>query len=156
MLVREIMAKPVVTVQRDSDLHAAATTMVERNIGCLVVVDPAGKLAGILTESDLQAREGHAPFSVYLMPRLLGRYLDVEGMERIYAEARTTPVHRLMQPHPVTLPPDASIEQAASTMLQHDIRHVPIVDNGVPVGMVARRDLMRVLAGMPPRGPGDA
>jgi CBS domain-containing protein len=49
--VKEAMTTDVVTTSPDAPLHEAARTMRERKIGCLVVVD-AGKLAGILSESD--------------------------------------------------------------------------------------------------------
>lgn len=147
MLARDIMTTPVVTVRPTDDLETAARLMVDRSIGSLPVVDDSGRLVGILTESDFQAHEGLAPFSLLAMPKLFGRLLDVEGMERIYAEARRTPVSKVMRAKPHTLPEDASVEAVARLMLDRRCRHVPIVQDGKPVGMVARRDLMRVLAG---------
>jgi CBS domain-containing membrane protein len=51
LVVKEVMTSSVLTVTSDSPLEQAASTMVQRKVGCLPVVD-GGKLVGILTESD--------------------------------------------------------------------------------------------------------
>lgn len=146
MLARDIMSKPVITARPSDDLETAARRMLDNRIGCLPVVDDeTGKLVGVLTESDFQAEPGYAPFSMFEMPRLFHRYIDVEGMERIYAEARQTPVSKLMNKHPSTLTEEAPIEKVASLMLDRHFHHVPIVRDGRPVGVIARRDLLRAM-----------
>lgn len=47
----------------------------------------------------------------------------------------------LMTPDPITVPPDASISDAWDLMSEHDIRHVPVVQDGAIVGMLSSRDL---------------
>lgn len=146
MLARDVMAKPVVQVHRDEDVEAGVRAMLEHDIGSVVIVDDAGDLVGILTETDFQGHAGLAPFSMFAMPKLFGRYVEVDGLERIYAEARTVPVHKVMQRDPATLPEDAKVEEVARLMVDKQVRHVPIVRGRRPVGMVARRDLLRMLA----------
>jgi CBS domain-containing protein len=141
----DVMAQPVVVVKKTDSLEAAARLMVDHVIGGLPVVDEEGRMVGMITESDFQAHHGFAPFSLFEMPRLFGRMIDVEGMERIYADSRTTPVSRLMRPRPRGLEPEANIEDAARIMIEHGLHHVPIVQDGKPVGMVARRDLLKIL-----------
>jgi acetoin utilization protein AcuB len=51
--VNEVMHAPVITIDRDAHLSAAAERMVAERIGCLPVVDGDHKLAGMLTETDL-------------------------------------------------------------------------------------------------------
>jgi CBS domain-containing protein len=60
VLVKEAMTTQVVTTAPDTPLRDAARTMLERKIGCLVVVD-AGKVAGILAESDFVKLAIHEP-----------------------------------------------------------------------------------------------
>jgi acetoin utilization protein AcuB len=50
----------------------------------------------------------------------------------------------LMTPKPVTVTPKASIAEAWDLMNERDIRHIPVVDNGVLVGMLSDRDLARM------------
>ena len=47
----------------------------------------------------------------------------------------------LMTPDPITIAPDASISDAWDLMSEHDIRHVPVVQDGALVGMLSSRDL---------------
>ena len=92
MIVRELMAQPVVVVREDATLEEVARTLLERRIGCVPVVNGRGELAGIVTESDFAAKERgfpFSPFSMYRHPQVLGRWLPREGVERIYREART-------------------------------------------------------------------
>jgi acetoin utilization protein AcuB len=49
----------------------------------------------------------------------------------------------LMTPKPITVTPKASIAEVWELMHERDIRHVPVVDNGVLVGMLSDRDLAR-------------
>jgi acetoin utilization protein AcuB len=51
--VSEVMHAPVVTIQPDAHLSAAAERMIAERIGCLPVVDGERRLAGMLTETDL-------------------------------------------------------------------------------------------------------
>jgi len=51
--VGEVMAKELVTVDPDTTLADAARLLVRRKIGCLPVVDPDGRLLGLVTETDL-------------------------------------------------------------------------------------------------------
>src|SRR5260370_41933422 len=47
----------------------------------------------------------------------------------------------LMTPDPITIAPDASISDAWHLMSEHDLRHVPVVQDGALVGMLSSRDL---------------
>jgi CBS domain-containing protein len=53
--VKEVMTTEVITIPPEAALAEAASTMLERKIGCLPVLDGARRLVGILTESDFVA-----------------------------------------------------------------------------------------------------
>ena len=44
---------------------------------------------------------------------------------------------------------DTPIAEIAREMLRYDIDHVPVVREGLPIGMVARHDFLRMIAGVP-------
>lgn len=118
--IQEIMNKQVATAKRDDPLVAAAKTMLERKIGCVVVVDDEkGKVVGILTEGDLVmcAASGHDP--------------------------NRTLVKEIMKSPPVTCSPEARVEEAYALMRRNNIRHLPIVDkDDTLVGIVTMKDLI--------------
>ena len=103
----------------DSIIHAARRLR-EHGIGCVVVVDDQGALAGILSERDLIAR--------VLAER-------PEQQRRCVAELMTRDV--------ATCRFDNTLDEVQSAMLQLHIRHMPVVSDGLPVAMVSLRDVMR-------------
>jgi CBS domain-containing protein len=116
--IEEIMNKEVATAKPDDVLVAAAKTMLERKIGCVVVVERE-KVMGIVTESDLVrcAASGHDP--------------------------NHTLVKDVMKSPPVTCTPQAPVEEAYAHMRRNNIRHLPIVDkDGTLVGIVTMKDLI--------------
>lgn len=50
-------------------------------------------------------------------------------------------VRSLMTRDPITAPADCTVRQALKIMMEHKIRHLPVVDDGVLLGMVSERDL---------------
>lgn len=145
MKVKDMMTVPVITVSRKASLEEAARTMLERDIGCVPVVDERGEICGILTESDFCGRQRGVPFAFFRWPKVFGEWLPVEGLEQIYARARTASVAEHMTPAPVTVSEDDPADLVVERMLDAKIHHLPVVQGRVPVGMVTRRELLRVM-----------
>lgn len=144
---RDIMTSPAVTVARTASLEEAAEKMLDREIGSLVVVDESGKAVGIITDSDFSARPAHIPFSTFRSRKLLGRWLGEKNAEQIYEEARSRSVEEIMRTPPRSVELDDSVDRVLEVMLDKGIKHVPVLDEGGrPVGMIARHDLLKMLA----------
>jgi CBS domain-containing protein len=112
----DVMTSGVLSVAPEDTLGEAAQKMVERGVGSVVVLD-FGRLIGILTERDL-------------MRATAGRTHS--------SEAR---VREWMTADPLTATEDTPVEEAARTMLDHGFRHLPVVADGRPVGIVSIRDV---------------
>lgn len=144
---RDIMTSPAVTVSRTTSLEEAADTMLDREVGSLVVVEESGKAVGIVTDSDFSARPASIPFSTFRSRELLAQWLGKQNAEEIYDEARELNVEEIMTTplHSVEL--SGSLDRVLEIMLDQDVKHVPVLDEGGrPVGMVARHDLLKMLA----------
>jgi CBS domain-containing protein len=116
--IQEIMNKEVVTAKPDDRLVDAAKTMLERKIGCVVVVERE-KVVGIVTESDLVRCVASG------------------------ADPSRTLVKDVMKSPPVTCTPQAPVEEAYAHMRRNNIRHLPIVDRSdALVGIVTMKDLI--------------
>lgn len=121
-LVAEIMRRPVITARADEELDAAAARMREEGVHGLPVVDAAGRLAGMLTDVDVLAALARSRPSAY--------------------PPAPVSVDSVMTGNPVTLEADASLGDAAETLLRGGFRHLPVVDEqGRLVGMLSERDL---------------
>ena len=140
------MSHPVITVRENDSLETAARLMLDKKIGCVPVVDEQGKTRGIVTESNFTAKSKGIPFSTFRAPQLLGHWLSGAGVERIYNAARKTPVKEIMTAPVVSVGEGDSVNKVVELMLKHDINRVPVLRDGIPIGIVARHDLLRLLA----------
>ncbi len=145
MKVSQIMRQPVISMLEDDTLEEAARIMLENNLRGVPVVNGQGTISGFLSVSDYLTKDKHLPFSRFHAPQLFGKWIGREGIERIYEEARTTPVKEIMSTHVISVTEDDSIEKLVGLMLDRDLNRIPVVRDGVPVGIVARFDLLRLM-----------
>lgn len=136
MRVEEVMSRNVVTVEPDDSLRRAAELMADRRISGLPVVS-AGRLVGVLTESDflaLSSGKGRRRWTDILF----GRSTSPEP---------TSSVGDLMTPDPVTIAPDRRIRDAARVMLDVGVKRLPVVtESGELIGIISRADVMKSYA----------
>ena len=124
--VGDVMTKGLLELAAETPLVEAAAAMTERRVGSALVVE-GGWLIGIVTERDVLRAVGSN---------------DVGGR-----------VGDWMTRHPETVDADESTQQAAVVMIHGGFRHLPVLDEGTPCGIVSIRDLMRVaLEDVSPRG----
>lgn len=102
-------------------VREAAFVMRERHIGSVLVVASDGRLCGIFTERDL-------------LCRVVAECLDPDQ----------TKLRAVMTAKPETVGPDTTAIDALRRMHDGGFRHLPIVRNGRPVGIVSRRDFFGV------------
>jgi CBS domain-containing protein len=117
--VADLMVRNVLTVEPSDTIGEAAEKMDAANVGAVVVVEDMVRIVGIVTERDL---------------------LRAVAARARAAEAR---VRQWMTPDPVTIDPDTPIEEAARVMFDKNFRHLPVVQDGRPLGIVSLRLLSR-------------
>ena len=146
MLVKEIMTKNPITVTGDMEVIKAARILLDRRINGVPVVNDAGKLVGILCQSDIIAQQKRLP--VPSLFSFLDGYISLSSMKGIEKEVRkiaATAVADAMTPNPVTVSPDSSIETVAALMVDHNFHTLPVVEGGRLVGVVGKEDILRTL-----------
>jgi CBS domain-containing protein len=131
--VREVMSSPVVTVPSGMPLKEVANVLVTRGISAVPVVDD-GAMVGILSEADL------IPLELVPDPRAHLAPLPEASPPafRTASEAMTRDV--------IALPEEADVADAGRLMLERRIKSIPVLRGRRVVGIVARRDLLEVLA----------
>jgi CBS domain-containing protein len=132
MRTSDVMSSPVVTVLPDAQLKDVAASLVEHGINAVPVVDDGDRLVGIVSEADLLTLEA-----------------TLGTQHRPGSAVRQGPPHtaREVMSHSVyTLSQDTDAAAAARLMLRHGLKSVPVVAGDRVVGMVARRDLLRLIA----------
>ena len=147
MTVKEIISQPVVTVREDALAPEVARVMQERDIGAVVVVDAGGRLRGIVTESDFTGVGRCVPFSLALAPVVFGaRAPTIAELERIYVMARKLTAQQIISGRVHTAEESEEVGAVVHRMFQRNLKHVPVVQDGKPVGMLARHDLLKLIA----------
>ena len=118
--IRSLIARQkILTVAADVTVAEAARLMKKKAVGAVMVVRDDGRLAGIFTERD--------------------------ALFRVLAEGRdplATRLANVMTPRPQTIAPDKPFGHALLMMYDGGFRHVPVVENGKPIGMVSARDAL--------------
>jgi CBS domain-containing protein len=118
--VGHLRPRPAVKLPPDATVGEAMRTMLENNIGAVVVVDADERLLGIFSERDLLTRVALAG------PDYAGR-----------------PVVDFMTPGPTTVSEAHTLDFALREMDGGGYRHLPVVRDGRVVGMISVRDLLR-------------
>jgi CBS domain-containing protein len=117
MQLREIMTAGVVTADEGDEVLKVARLMRDRGVGSVVICDPEGAPAAMITDRDLAIR--------------------------ITADDRST--DERVGPHAsrplITGEPDMDLEEAAALMVLHKVRRLPVVDGGKLAGIVSLDDI---------------
>ncbi len=136
MRVIDLMTAEVVTVQPDTPLKEAARKMVQARVSGLPVTDGGGRLLGIITEADFLHREVARE-----RPRRHGLLDALLGGDHSLAEAEL--VGEAMNERVITVPPDATLAEAARIMAGQDVKRLPVVDDeGHVIGVISRADIV--------------
>jgi CBS domain-containing protein len=145
------MTQPAFTVSRETSVAEVARLMVERQIGCVLVVDAHGKLRGIITQTDFGPSDQGLPYSMEAVLQTFSRPLSHEAMEGVRQGARKLTAKDIMITEVITGDEETPVEEMARQMLRYDIDHIPVVRDQAPVGVVARHDFLRMIAAGVPR-----
>ncbi|MBL1109010.1 CBS domain-containing protein [Streptomyces sp. 5-8] len=136
-LVNDVMTQRVVALRTGAVFKDIVKVMREWRVSALPVLDDAGRVVGVVSESDLLLKEEYRDGDTG------GHAQDRHSAEARKANAVTAA--ELMTAPAVTVAADATLAQAARLMARHRVKRLPVVDReGLPQGIVSRSDLLRV------------
>jgi CBS domain-containing protein len=122
MTVRDAMSSNVIALRDTDSVLAGLKLLVKEELSGAPVLSKDERLTGMVTEFDL----------------LLA--IDCVGEE--------FPISRVMHKEVVSVPPDLDLEQARRIILTHNYRRLPVVENERLVGILSRRDILRIRFGV--------
>ncbi len=147
MLVKDVMTEQVITVTTDDPVEKCANLMLKHNISGLPVLDQGGRVVGMVTEGDLIRRASRIKAPGYL--EILGGLIYLGSPTKFVNEikrAMSLTAGEMMTKKVVSVGPEASIEEAATLMVDHEVNRLPVLNAaGEVVGIVSRRDIMKHL-----------
>jgi CBS domain-containing protein len=146
-----LMTTAVVTVPASMPVASLAGLLADRGISSVPVTDADGRLLGIVTEADLLRRLAGAEDTP---TRWLRRLIDRSDVQaRHYARTQGLLAHDVMTTPVISVGPEATAQLCAALMERHGIKRLPVLRDGVLVGVVSRADLLHAVS-VPP-APGD-
>jgi len=117
--VSQLITRSPVAIEGTSSIQDAARMMVNERVSAILVTCD-GKFCGIATDRDLRQR-------------VVAQGLPIE-----------TPIGKIMTPNPISIDAEDLAYEAALTMMQNKIHHLPVMADGKLIGMVSRSDFMRI------------
>ena len=144
-LVKDIMVKKVITIQKDASVEELSELLVKNKISGVPVVDNDGKLVGIATEGDLIIKDSDLHFPRYF--KLLDSIIYLESLNKFKKSLKKflgTKVEDVMTAEIKTVKEETPIGEAANMMIKYNINRVPVLDSkDKMVGIVTRADIVK-------------
>ena len=123
ILVQEYMTRRLTSLSPDTEIMRAVQTLLDNDISGAPVVDGEGLLVGILTHKDCMKVVLNAAYH----SEFCGTVADY------------------MTNMPVVMAPNISVVEAAQQFLEKKFHSYPVVEDGVLVGQISRRDILHAL-----------
>src|SRR5579871_530648 len=127
MRVRDAMtSEGLVTASLDTTLEEIACLMKTENIGCIPILDEEDAVVGVVTDRDIIVR----------------------GIAEGRSAAEST-AEEIVSDNLHTVAPDAELQSAVARMARHKVRRLPVVKDGILVGIIALADILSKSPAMP-------
>ena len=141
------MTRQFLTISPDMSVEELARLLLRKDVTGAVVADKKGKLLGVVTESDLIAKEKnlHLPTLVSLFDSVI--YLETS--DHFKAELHKMVARRVDDIYtrdPVTVDPGTDLAEIATLMTEKRIHYLPVTNEETVEGVIGRREILRALA----------
>ena len=145
--VADVMSRDPIMVKPQTPIKEAIKILAEQRISGLPVVDDAGSLVGVISETDLLWQETGVEPPVYIM--FLDSVIFLENPARHEQElhkALGQTVGEVMSTNPITVKPDQPLRKAAKLMQEKSIRRLAVTDEEDKViGILTTGDIVRAM-----------
>jgi len=122
-LLSKLLTRDVISINENETIYKAIKLLAKNNIGALPVVNSEMELCGILSERDVIREMSNNP-SVNFKKSL---------------------INSIMTSNVITIEKNESSENIMDTMTNNKIRHIPIVDKKILIGIVSIGDVLKRL-----------
>ena len=143
--VRAVMQREVVTLRAETSARDAERMFAEHRISGAPVVDDAGRVLGVLSQSDLARLEAQRP-SAASTGAFFSDVDDYRELAALPAAQSLVRVDTLMRRDVLSIEPDAPLQEAARRMREHRVHRLLVVEGGELRGVVSAFDLLVAVA----------
>jgi len=143
---KSVMTRDIVAVSPETTVAEAARRMLNHHVSAVPVVDPDNRPLGLVSEGDVMRHFGaqfQSKRAQWLRMLAEGETIAPEFLAEI--SLNQTRVRQIMKTAIISAGEEASLAELADLMLKHGIKRVPILRDGVLVGIVSRADVVRAV-----------
>ena len=133
MKVRDVMSTELVTVNKELTIRQLIKVLQQNQVSGVPVVDPEGRLEGIVSEKDV----------IKAVAELIKVNLSIEEINRKVGKLNW--VEGIMSKNVITVTGDMDAREVFKIMASKQIHRVPVVKNGILVGIVSASDAHRLI-----------
>lgn len=151
MRAKDVMTDKVVCIGIRESVFDAAELLLGAGVSAAPVVNDKGAVVGIVSEADLVRR---AEIDTATKKSWLARLMDSDvSAAHDFVAAHARRVADVMTREVITASEDATLRELVELMERHNVKRIPIVRDGILVGVVSRSDLLRALLSREPDRP---
>lgn len=121
--INAYMSKNVIIGKPEDTIQEIAQRMTKHNIGSVIIKDADNSLAGIVTERDM-------------VRKIVSKGIDPSK----------TKIEKIMTKDVITGDPDMTVVKVATLMNHHDIKKLPLVQDGKLIGITTQTDILKILS----------
>lgn len=140
MQAADVMTTKVVSVQPDALVPDVVELLLKHRISAVPVVDPDGRVLGIVSEGDLMRRVEGATEARHSWWLEILHSKHEKAAEYVKAHARR--VTDIMSTNVITITEDTDLHDIARILEDNRIKRVPVIRDGIIVGIVSRANLL--------------
>jgi CBS domain-containing protein len=143
MYARDVMTAPVVTAQTDTTVYEIANMMIKHHISAIPIVSAGNEIVGIVSEGDLLRRMENdtARTDSWWLATFVGKAFEAEK----FIKAHGVAAKDVMTEDVLVADEDTSLGEIAELLEKRRIKRLPIVRDGVLVGIVSRANLVQAI-----------
>jgi CBS domain-containing protein len=146
MRAHQIMTKDVITVTPHTTIEKAAKIMLQTHVSGLPVVDDAGTLVGVVSETDFLRRREIG--TGRKRPAWLEFFMGPGRAAAEFVHERGRKVEDVMTLDPITVEEQTPLEELVRLMEKNDIKRLPVLSGKILKGIVTRSNLLQAVASM--------
>jgi predicted transcriptional regulator len=143
--IKDVMRVRTARIRQDSDIHHAAEIVALSGVSDLMVVDDEDKFIGVLSEGDILRT------ALPDIDEILDEGGTLEDAFQIFLDKgkqlAELPIAPLIIREPIVLDPENHVAQAATILVDKQIRLLPVVQDSKLVGTISRADVCRAVVG---------
>jgi len=148
LTVRDVMETDVPAIYPSDPVERVLRVLREHELPGVPVINEGDRCVGIITEEDLILSGENEDLHLPHYFQLFGGFVFVERFSHFEDRLRkavAATAEDLMTPEPVTIEPEATVEQAARVIAERKHNRLPVIEHGRLVGVVTRLDVLEAL-----------